>query len=41
MYFGTTPKFWLGLQDDFDLEDALKNKQTGINKIKKIGNYAE
>ena len=20
-YFGTTPKFWLGLQDDFDLEE--------------------
>ena len=19
-YFGTTPKFWLGLQDDFDIE---------------------
>lgn len=20
-YFGTSPKFWLGLQDDFDLEE--------------------
>ena len=40
MYFGTTPKFWLGLQDDFDLEEALKNKQAEISKIKKIGIYA-
>ena len=39
-YFGTSPKFWLGLQDDFDLEDALKNKQIEINKTKKIGNCA-
>ena len=34
-YFGTTPKFWLGLQDDFDLEaehylifNELNNIQT-------------
>ena len=40
IYFGTTPKFWLGLQDDFDLEEALKHKQTELNKIKKIGIYA-
>ena len=40
LYFGTSPKFWLGLQDDFDLEEALKNKQTELNKIRKIGNYA-
>ena len=23
-YFGTSDKFWLGLQDDFDLEEAKK-----------------
>lgn len=23
-YFGTTPKFWLGLQDDFDIEEEQK-----------------
>ena len=40
IYFGTTPKFWLGLQDDFDLEEALKHKQTELHKIKKIGIYA-
>ena len=39
-YFGTSPKFWLGLQDDFDLEEALKNKQASLNKIKKLENYA-
>ncbi len=40
MYFGTAPKFWLGLQDDFDLEEVLRNKQTEINKIKNVGIYA-
>ena len=40
LYFGTSPKFWLGLQDDFDLEQALKNKQTELNKIKKAGDYS-
>ena len=25
-FFGNSAKFWLGLQDDFDLEDELKNK---------------
>lgn len=23
-YFGTTPRFWLGLQDDYDLEEEMK-----------------
>ncbi len=40
VYFGTSPKFWLGLQDDYDLEEALKNKQAELNKIKKVKNYA-
>jgi addiction module HigA family antidote len=35
LYFGTSPKFWLGLQDDFDLEEAFKNKQAELNWIKK------
>lgn len=39
-YFGTSPKFWLGLQDDFDLEGALKNKQAELSKIKKIEHHA-
>lgn len=24
LYFGTSPKFWLGLQDDFDLEETFE-----------------
>ena len=36
LYFGNSPKFWLGLQDDFDLEEAMKNKQSELNQIKKI-----
>ena len=40
LYFGNSAKFWLGLQDDFDLEEALKNKQNELNKIKKIENNA-
>ena len=39
LYFGNSPKFWLGLQDDFDLEETLKNKQAELKKIKKIENY--
>ena len=35
LYFGTSPKFWLGLQDDYDLEEAYKNKQAELNRIKK------
>ncbi|XOV93733.1 MAG: HigA family addiction module antitoxin [Bacteroidota bacterium] len=28
-YFGTTAKFWLGLQDDYDIEEELKTKEFG------------
>ena len=40
IYFGTTAKFWMGLQDDFDLEEALKNKQAELKQIKKVDNDA-
>ena len=33
-YFGTTPKFWLGLQDDYDLEEERQLKQQELNMIK-------
>jgi antitoxin HigA-1 len=36
LYFGTSAKFWLGLQDDFDLEETIKNKQSELEKIKQI-----
>ncbi len=32
-YFGTTAKFWLGLQDDYDLEEEIMNNQSELNKI--------
>ena len=35
-YFGTTPKFWLGLQDDFDLEEALQSKSDELDMIEKV-----
>ena len=34
IYFGTTAKFWLGLQDDFDLEETRRIKQKDLEKIK-------
>ena len=39
-YFGTTPKFWLGLQDDFDLEEEKINKEMELKNIKPIQNNA-
>jgi len=33
-YFGTTPKFWLGLQDDYDLEEERNFKDREISNIK-------
>lgn len=33
-YFGTSPKFWLGLQDDFDLEEERDQKEKELNNIK-------
>lgn len=32
-FFGTSPKFWLGLQDDFDLEEEHNAKQSEIDSI--------
>src|SRR6476660_8220928 len=34
-YFGNSPKFWMGLQDDFDLEEEKIAKKTVLNSIKK------
>ena len=33
-YFGTTPKFWLGLQDDYDIEEERNSNHTELNNIK-------
>lgn len=35
-YFGNSAKFWLGLQDDFDLEEERLNKQSEFNQIKSL-----
>jgi addiction module HigA family antidote len=39
LYFGNSPKFWLGLQDDYDLEETLKNKESELKQIKKSDSY--
>ena len=33
-YFGNSAKFWLGMQDDFDIEEELSNKASSIQSIK-------
>lgn len=40
LYFGNSAKFWLGLQDDYNLEEAQKAKRQEFNKIKKIKTHA-
>jgi len=32
-YFGTSAKFWLGLQDDFDIEEERNKKEDLLNSI--------
>ncbi|MFM7176669.1 MAG: HigA family addiction module antitoxin [Bacteroidota bacterium] len=34
-YFGNSPKFWLGLQDDYDIEEELRTKETELSAIRK------
>ncbi|MBS1622348.1 MAG: HigA family addiction module antidote protein [Bacteroidetes bacterium] len=36
-YFGNSAKFWLGLQDDFDIEEELSVKRTSLTSIKSFG----
>ena len=33
-YFGNTPKFWLGLQDDYDIEEERLAKKTELESIR-------
>ena len=35
-FFGNTAKFWLGLQDDFDLENEMLEKQGEFEHIKRF-----
>jgi len=32
-YFGNSAKFWLGLQDDFDIEEEKNSKQNDLEQI--------
>ncbi len=39
-YFGNSAKFWLGLQDDFDLEEELSANEQVFSNIQKRENNA-
>jgi addiction module HigA family antidote len=39
-YFGTSAKFWLGLQDDYDLEEEQKVLAKALSRIKKYPGHA-
>ena len=40
-YFGVSAKFWLGLQDDYDLDEEKIRKEKELNEIKPMrGNAA-
>ncbi len=35
-YFGNSAKFWLGLQDDYDIEEQRDEKKAELDEIKKF-----
>lgn len=35
-YFGNSAKFWLGLQDDFDIEEEILSKGSTLKSIKAL-----
>jgi addiction module HigA family antidote len=35
-YFGNSAKFWLGLQDDFDIEEEISAKGSMLKSIKAL-----
>lgn len=37
-YFGNSAKFWLGLQDDFDIEEEREEKKKELDGIQKFEN---
>lgn len=39
-YFGNSAKFWLGLQDDFDIEEEIIQKKTELKSIKQYTHKA-
>ena len=38
-YFGNSAKFWLGLQDDYDLEEEKVTKRKELENIHRITDY--
>ena len=36
IYFGNSAKFWLGLQDVYDIEKEKENKEADLKEIKKF-----
>ena len=34
IYFGNSAKFWLGIQNDYDIEEEKENKEKELNEIK-------
>src|SRR5215472_3817513 len=39
-FFGTSSKFWLGLQEDFDLEEELRASRKEIESIEPFDSHA-
>src|SRR4051812_28919817 len=39
-FFGNSAKFWLGLQDDFDIEDEQRQKGKEFNSIRRFNKAA-
>jgi antitoxin HigA-1 len=37
-YFGNSAKFWLGLQDDYDIEEGKSNSKEILQRIKTLHN---
>ncbi len=37
-YFGNSAKFWLGIQDDFDIEQEKESKELELKEIKHYEN---
>jgi len=37
-YFGNSAKFWLGIQDDYDIEEEKESKELELKEIKHYDN---
>lgn len=40
IFFGNSPKFWLGLQDDFDIEEEKNNLKETLRTIRRFTSNA-